>query len=203
MGTLPLVENVRIACADSRALVLDIDTTTGDMSMGSEGTASLYGRFDDGRKFSCTLPLSVFNERWLARLCDALTSNEAFLSTFIALSEIDEAFVIPAAPSRNLDAVAKLARMGQAAKFKDFAKVKSGRDRFSSMNLSLLEEALGADKTTAVHQKLSNLPEAERPIEAAKVMRWVMRGLPVGMAARKVAVDREVSANARPAYKPR
>lgn len=84
--------------------------------------------------------------------------------------------------------VARLVRMGAKAKFRDFAQLRSGRDRYSSMRLPDLEAAV----SPAALACLVALDETTR----AKALRWVLRGLPADMAAHKVAVDAEVSANA-------
>ena len=196
MGTIPIEENVKISCSDGRAVFLSVDTTTSDLSMGDDGTAGIYGRFDDGRTFGFSVPLSIYDERWFRRLCDAVAANPEFRDSLVALEEVDDRFTIPSAPSRDGGAVARLARMGGKAKFRDFAALRSGRDRFSAMKLPDLETAAGDAAVAETRRKMGSVPQADRDGEVAKVLRWVLRGLPVAMAVRKVEVDREVSVNA-------
>lgn len=74
--------------------------------------------------------------------------------------------------------------------FKDFARLRSGRDDYSRMSIEALISALAlADMPATV----AALEEAE----ARKVLRWMCRGLPEGLALRKVAVDRELTERAR------
>ncbi len=73
-------------------------------------------------------------------------------------------------------------------KFRDFARLKSGRDRYSAMRLPLLREAV--DEHQAVTEVFADDTEAE-----AKCLRWFLRGLDAAKAIRKVKTDREITAN--------
>jgi hypothetical protein len=196
MSTLSLVENIRIQCSDGTVVVLDADMSPGDLSKGPGGTANIYGRIEDGKRFHFSMPAQMFNESWFSRLCDALAAHGEFRTTIHATLEIDEGFVIPASPSRSLDACGQLAKLGIRAKFGDFAKLKSGRDRFSVLKLADLRAAVGDAQAEEVASRMANHRDYDRDAETAKVLRWVLRGLSVGMAVRKAAVDREVAANA-------
>jgi hypothetical protein len=103
--------------------------------------------------------------------------------------------VIPQLPQTVLEtkqhkAIKALIRLGNKARFKDFVQLRSGTDKWSRMRLSALKEALG-DRFAEVAS--SGLDEDQQ----AKHARWVLRGLPVELALRKVRTDMEVAQNAR------
>ncbi len=75
-------------------------------------------------------------------------------------------------------------------KFKDFARLRSGRDNYSRMPIEALISELALVEMPAT---VAGLEEAD----ARKVLRWMCRGLPEGLAIRKVAVDRELTERAR------
>ena len=85
--------------------------------------------------------------------------------------------------------VKRLVRLGKKAKFKDFASLRSGRDRFSSIHLSELAEMVD----TPTMDGLAELDDEQK----ARALRWVLRGLDVDMAVHKVKVDAEIAQNAK------
>ncbi len=85
-------------------------------------------------------------------------------------------------PARS---VAELLARGPAARPEDYRGVKSGRDQYS--RLGYRELAALVDEGTA--NATDDLPGET----AAKVMRWVLRGLPLDMARAKVAEDERFS----------
>jgi len=196
MGTVPMEENVRVACSDGRVVWISSDTTTSDLSMGSEGTAGVYCRMDDGGEFGFAVPLDIYDDKWFRRLCDAIAADAKFRASLADVEIVDDSFAIPSAPNRDGGAAARLARKGGKAKFKDYAALRSGRDRFSGMKLPELEASVGDQARSDVRSKMAFVPEGERDTEIAKALRWLLRGLPIDMAVRKVAVDREISSSA-------
>ncbi len=75
-------------------------------------------------------------------------------------------------------------------RFKDFAKLRSGRDQFSAMRITALQGAVSfADREQI------ELAFAE-PCDQSKAYRWILRGLPLDKAIRKVRTDQEITANA-------
>ncbi|GHB14609.1 hypothetical protein GCM10007159_41240 [Modicisalibacter luteus] len=68
--------------------------------------------------------------------------------------------------------------------------MRSGRDAFSSAPSNALLEELGLRSAPG---KVENLVAADR----RKVLRWMCRGLPEGLALIKVAVDNELTERAR------
>lgn len=75
-------------------------------------------------------------------------------------------------------------------RFRDFQRLKSGRDCYSRMKYDSL---VGTISELDRQQIAEQLPENENQ---AKVMRWMLRGLPLDKAVRKVKTDLEISANA-------
>lgn len=76
-------------------------------------------------------------------------------------------------------------------RFRDFVTLKSGRDCWSAMRLNALRELVAIDD---VRQVTDEWADDER--EQAKCLRWIVRGLPLDKAIRKVRTDAEVRDNA-------
>lgn len=80
----------------------------------------------------------------------------------------------------------------ESLRFRDFARLKSGRDKFSAMRLpELLALVVPSAETLAA--LTAQFPEET---DQAKVLRWMARGLSADKAMRKVATDLEITANA-------
>lgn len=173
-----------------------MDTTTSDLMMDEDGYAGVYGTLSDGREFGFSVPLHGSGEPWFRRLCDAIAGVPGFVDSLMVLDTAGPDFVIPAAPSRDGGAVGRLARMGNKAKFRDFADVRSGRDRFSSVKLTELRDAVPTASVEFALSRMSKVAETDRDAELAKTLRWMLRGLPADMAIRKTEVDREITLNA-------
>ncbi len=75
-------------------------------------------------------------------------------------------------------------------RFKDFAKLKSGRDQFSVMRIAALQGAV-----SFANREQIELAFAE-PCDQSKAYRWILRGLPSDKAIRKVRTNQEITANA-------
>ena len=79
----------------------------------------------------------------------------------------------------------------ESLSFGDFAKLKSGRDSFSGLKLSQLQDGVsGMDRQTVV----AAFPQNEA--SQASCLRWMLRGLDCRKAIRKVQVDLEISEKA-------
>lgn len=195
MGTLPFVENLIVRCADGGVVRIEALTTTDDLSDRDGGSVEVYGELSDGEAFALHVGLGKFSDSWLERFCDALAANPAFRAALPGLRDAD-GLVVPAAPARDGGGIGVLARKGKGARFKDYVGLRSGRDRYSAMRLPDLEAEAGEKASRDIEARTEGWPEAGRPAERAKALRWFLRGLPAGMAVRKVEVDREVSVNA-------
>lgn len=194
MGTVPVTENLRVRCNDGTVVKLEAITTTDDLMLGGAGTVELYGEIVGGRNFALHLSFGKFSDAWLNRFCDALAANPAFREEVVDRVDGDT-LVVPAAPARNDGRLTSLIKKGKKAKFSDYVGVRSGRDRFSSMRLADLEVEAGDRACADLKARMDHVGQSDRPAEEAKVLRWFLRGLPLGMAIRKVDVDREVSTN--------
>lgn len=195
MGTLPIVENLRVRCSDGTVIKVEAVTTTADLMLGGDGTVDLHGEIVGGPNFVLHMSFQRFSDAWLNRFCDALAANPAFRQEIVDRDNGDT-LVVPAAPARDDGRLTGLIRKGKKAKFKDYVGLRSGRDRFSSMRLPDLEGEAGERACTDLKARMGHVSEVDRPAEEAKVLRWFLRGMPLGMAVRKVDVDREVSVNA-------
>lgn len=80
-------------------------------------------------------------------------------------------------------------------RFRDFRLLKSGRDEFSKMPLAALRETVAQDVIAAVETEFPNDEDLQ-----ARCYRWVLRGLEVEKAIRKVGTVVEVGENARKAW---
>jgi hypothetical protein len=86
--------------------------------------------------------------------------------------------------------IQKFVARGDKNKFKDYLLLKThGRDQFSSMRLKALEEKL--DEKSILEIKKENFDDKQKAV----AYRWILRGLPLDMAIRKVNVDTEVAKN--------
>lgn len=143
-------------------------------------------------------PVGLENEasrQWLQSLHDWLTSTLDLTGRRYHVTS-RRPFSLPRLPEDAATTVVRqdiqqLVRKGRRAKFRDFAALKSGRDEYSHLRYNELIARLSATDTTPIIA--SNLSESDQ----AAACRWVLRGLPVEMALRKVRVDREIRHNAR------
>ena len=109
--------------------------------------------------------------------------------------DIPQEALVPSLPrSGNVepDLLTQVAQAPMAAlKFHDFKNLKSGRDEFSRLKLAQLRERFSAADREQVEEGFDDKL-------AAQCYRWMLRGLPLDKAVRKVRVDLEVSMNAKP-----
>ncbi|NEN97829.1 MAG: ribonuclease HI family protein, partial [Moorea sp. SIO3I7] len=102
-------------------------------------------------------------------------------------SELPKAKPVP----KLANQISELIALGKNAKFKDFLKLKSGRDEFTSKRFPTLKEMVPSPVQDAIASAMADADEST----LARVYRWYLRGLPVDLAIRKVQVDLEVSEN--------
>ncbi|HUY93581.1 MAG TPA: hypothetical protein VMV10_32940 [Pirellulales bacterium] len=79
-------------------------------------------------------------------------------------------------------------------RFRDFLRLKAGRDTFSRLKLDALREMVSI---IAVREAESAFDD---PKQQSVCLRWVLRGLDADKAVRKVKTDLEVGENARARY---
>jgi ribonuclease HI len=86
--------------------------------------------------------------------------------------------------------IKRIIELNSNTKFSDFAKLKSGYDRFSDLTLANLQKISPSE--------ISNTVKAYMYDEywQAKALRWYLRGLPINLAIKKILVDQEISLNA-------
>jgi hypothetical protein len=191
-----LVDKEPVDSPSGTRATLSVITTTSDVSADRRGTAYVYGSLSTGGEIGFHVPLSIYSDDWFRRLCDAIHHHHEYVYLLCSVKEVDGRFVIPAAPSRDGDAVVRLVRKGMDAKFKDLIALKSGRDRFSRMKLPELKAAVGEHVVEQACEGLGIAGDDPDDDELAKVLRWIMRGLPVYLALRKVEADQVISENA-------
>jgi len=189
-------------------------TTTDDMSRQQEdGLVNVLARPVGSAEWThgCDVFLRLYSESFSRRFWRAFKSDSGFRDrcrydphTGQSLLDIETAGGqrlprIPASADPGCDgAIARLIKRGpKKARFGDFARLRSGRDRFSSMRTADLEGTVGEAVSlldACIQARAQELPAAERD----KALRWMARGLPADMALRKVLVDLEISSKARP-----
>jgi len=79
----------------------------------------------------------------------------------------------------------------ESLSFKDFKDLKSGRDEFTRMSLEQLAQAIAWVDRCSLTVEFQGDFQAE-----ASCIRWMLRGLPMSKAIRKVRTDAEVAAKA-------
>ena len=82
--------------------------------------------------------------------------------------------------------VKRIVDKGKKAKFKDYALLRTRRDEFSRMKFDELYRRVDSYTIQAIKNKKFD------DKQYATVLRWVLRGLPVHMAIRKVNTDLEI-----------
>lgn len=104
--------------------------------------------------------------------------------------------LVEAPPSRDEDMLDYVIRTPmERLKFRDFARLKSGRNDMSNLRLPQLRRLVPDHAAVdAVFEK-----DAQR----ASCLRWVLRGLPLDKAIRKVETDAEIAASAIEAHRER
>lgn len=86
--------------------------------------------------------------------------------------------------------IESLNQQGERARFSGWLKLKSGRDRYSSLRGNALENLVPTSVRAAIASALTD-EEREEKIEP-KVWRWYLRGLKPACAIKKVRVDAEI-----------
>lgn len=90
--------------------------------------------------------------------------------------------------------IQKIIEKGNSAGFKDFFKLKSGRDQFSKLSLEKLKSLVPTEINEAISARIK---DSEGEDFTKQVLRWYLRGLPLPLAIMKVRVGSEVTANCR------
>jgi hypothetical protein len=129
-------------------------------------------------KLSLCLP---FNKNFLLSLHEKTFSSEKEINFPPKSKEQKKLF------SKKVE---RFVARGNKNKFVDYVLLKTqGRDEFSSMRLKELEEKIG--KKFILEIKKENFDDKQKAV----AYRWILRGLPLDMAIRKVNVDTEVAKN--------
>lgn len=177
-----------------------------------DGEFSLNIEMDEKDHLIASILYRDFDEKWIERFWDHFQSSRGFRDKaieFFKSVDIEKCFKegtpsippLPAARSpieiANMSkAVKSIIKKNSRAKFRDYAELKSGRDKFSAMKTDALLEHLAINDTP---NKIKSLDISNQQ----KVLRWMARGLPEDMAIRKVKTDLEISENANSSKKQR
>ncbi|WP_013320935.1 ribonuclease HI family protein [Gloeothece verrucosa] len=91
--------------------------------------------------------------------------------------------------AEKLSPVAQLIKLGKKANLKDYTRLKSGRDEFTSLGLLELKKRVPEEIQKQIDKEWDGNDKY-----LAKVYRWYLRGLPPEMAIHKVRIDADVEA---------
>lgn len=172
-------ENMKISAGAESCDVENIDvfvvTETMDISFSVSKVNSPDSFFE---KLEFYLP---FNKDFLLSLNEKTFDTVADIAFPERLDEQDMLI------EENIKAFIK---KGNKNKFKDYLKLKTkGRDKYSSMKLPELKSKMLPNHIKKVEDK--NFPKNKQAV----AYRWIMRGLPVDMAIRKIEVELEIAEN--------
>jgi hypothetical protein len=186
--------------SDGVAICFHVDTTTSDLMYPEDGVYTFITINGQEGHYGCFIPMEDYDERRIERFMDAFAAFPDWRKQWKdsenqETPRLTRQITIPAVP-REHSALARdikhLLKLGQKAKFKDYAALRSGRDEFSKMAADVLPTRVDEQAVQAVEAAM----QGEGPEVHAKVYRWVLHGLPVEHAIHKVRVDQEIATNA-------
>lgn len=185
---------------------IEADTTTSDMVV-EDGVMFVRARKKSDNTESFT------HGAMLSLECATDTFERKFINAFIASQEFRDKCLIEnndslltkeaeakggvpnipifENPKKNQQ-IARLIKLGNKVKFKDFVALRSGRDAFSKQK----EPDLRANPDVNAKELDDLLTKRNQTLEAAdyvKTLRWMARGLPTDLALRKTLVDLELA----------
>jgi len=197
MGTFSLTDDLVRQTPDGKTLTFSSFTDT-DGVLKTPGSGMWLGVNDEkGNDWGVFVPREHWSPKWELDWFDAFCHHPEWRTRFVESanavwgdSEKLPALPVVIAERRRNEQVKKLLGLGPRARFKDFADLKSGNDSFSKLKGEALFGQLGDAERSGVFA--SELDDEHK----AKAARWVLRGLPLDWAVRKVKTDMEISANA-------
>ena len=197
MGTFPTNEGVTRKTPDGKTLTLTSFTDT-DGVIKTPGSGMWVSVEDEaGSSWGVFVLREHWTPKWEERWFEAFCHHPEWREQFVRDADAvwDEPRKMPSLPvaaaeKRRTEQVRKILSMGPRARFRDFAELKSGNDSFSKLK----GEALFGQLEPADRQGVAGggLDEEHQ----AKAARWILRGLPLDWAMRKVKTDMEITANA-------
>lgn len=203
MGYMPISESKKVSPYGEK-IKIDIWTYTDEYS-DPEGCVCISISVTDNKnnimEYRFDFPHKEYTEQWNDKFEDSFLYNKDYRKTFEVKDErtleFDSAPSIP--PLNDLQKkdksielqkeIKKINKKG--GKFKDFMKLKSGRDKYSGFRKNALLELVEEDVIS--NKEIKTLEESDK----LKVYRWILRGLTTENAIRKVKTDLEVSSNCK------
>ena len=192
MGAITMLDTpIQTKTIDGHSVKIDADVWLSDPGAG----VSIYVTVSkDGQKkqYSLIHDYESFSEKKIQKLADAINYVPEFREQLETATDW-KSLKFPKIPEKYVEkkidsATAKFKRI-KKPKFKDFLQLKSGRDKFSSMKFSALSEQVEPTVLTEIRN------DFEDETNAAKALRWHLRGLSVKDAIHKINVDLEVAIN--------
>jgi hypothetical protein len=204
-------------CIDGKEFVFTAWTSIAELSTPEDGTLDISIREKSKQEveYALHICLADYDEKWFKKFALAFANvpewREQFKvieqtgqwhpTTNVELPSGEKVNSLPKLPQlpenvvkcEKKSGIAKLVNKGHRAKFKDYAQLRSGRDQFSSMKMDDLIANLDDDNSD-VDAVMDGLDNEKMQ---ASALRWILRGLPVQMAIRKVKTDAELAENAR------
>lgn len=207
MGTITMMEE-RLQDDQGNIFSLSVVTDTESASDPDDGSIWISLTETTGGEYALVLDWQDYSEEWLRRrFLPVFLADPEYRQRFLSeegshyfggeLPDGTRKSSLPPIPKVQAEAtesggvlnqVAELLRKAQQgqARFADFARLRSGRDQWSSCKLSELREKAGE----ATAQALGGY--RLEPEQEAVALRWVQRGLPLELAVRKVRTDQEI-----------
>lgn len=133
---------------------------------------------------------------WFDNFCYQFKSSEPFRSKVLAIPDFSNHTEIKWVSQANSKINKDISRLvhkfnsKRGAKFKDFAQLKSGKDKFSSIYLPELIKMVDTEVFNKIDKVFFDVKHK------AVALRWLLRGLPLACAIRKVKTDIEIAENA-------
>lgn len=202
MSYIPILDEKKVSPFGEK-IKFSFDTYKEDLDCEEGRVYCFIYVFDNqiSTDYSFSVPIMEYNESWYKKFENTFLYNKDYRQQFKSNGEDIISFEdLPKIPTPNelqkkdksIELRAKIDKINKkGGKFKEFMNLRSGRDKYSSFKkdkiLNLLDEEIFNNK------EINELEEKEQ----LKIYRWILRGLKVENAIKKVKVDLEVSNNFR------
>lgn len=200
MGIIPLFEGKKKSI-DKKDISLIADTTTDDLSYQDDPESTVWIFVEnetDKINYSLTVPLYLYTNTWIEKFFESFILNVEYREQFKAeiYPHFDDLPEMPKLSKEEKEFKQSLVKEEilnflkiKNPKFKDFANLKAGRDIFSSLALEALIKEIEDKDFEKIKKEISD--ESSQ----AKVIRWMLRGLPLELSIRKIKVEEEITLN--------
>lgn len=129
---------------------------------------------------------------WCNNFIEKFTKDEDFKNYVLKIEDKIVYSLIKNMPVENLNLdkdIQKLIELESKniATFKDYANLKSGRDKYSRLKYDTLKSLISANDLNVLKESFYD------DASVASAIRWCLRGLPLKIAIHKLKIDKEIS----------